>query len=314
MAGRERQEILTRADPPPPRFSVVLSEAALRRPVGGYDVMLRQLEYLMLPRDRANVTVQVLSFDAGVHPAMVGPFTMMTFPDPDDLGLVNVENATGALFLEETAELRAYDEIWGALQASALSPDDSQTFLRSTSHQIAQRLAPDSRVVYIDRDPIVVRHQKVNALAENQNTAFILSDARDVERILDSPDTRRLIDFGKPAAVLYFMFLHFVPDESDPRGMVRGMMDRLAPGSYLVVSHVVSDEARVRQQMTEVSLANTRGNFGRIRSREEVRAFFDGLEPVEPGLVDIRDWRPDDRGEEQADRWFMFGGVAHKPA
>ncbi len=129
----ERQEILNRADPPPPRFSVVLSEAALRRPVGGYDVMLRQLEHLMFPRDRANVSVQVLSFDAGVHPAMVGTFTMMNFPDPDDLGLVNVENATGALFLEETAELRAYDDIWSALQASALSPDDSQTFLRSTS-------------------------------------------------------------------------------------------------------------------------------------------------------------------------------------
>jgi hypothetical protein len=129
----ERQEILNRADPPPPRFSVVLSEAALRRPVGGYDVMLRQLEYLMLPRDRANVTVQVLPFDAGVHPSMVAPFTMMTFPDPDDLGLVNVENAIGTLFLEEPAELQAYDEIWGALQASALSPDDTQTFLRSTS-------------------------------------------------------------------------------------------------------------------------------------------------------------------------------------
>jgi hypothetical protein len=181
-------------------------------------------------------------------------------------------------------------------------------------HQIAQRLAPDSRVVYIDSDPIVVRHQKVNALAENQNAAFILSDARDVERILDHPDTRRLIDFGKPTAVLYFMFLHFIPDESDPGGMVRGMMDRLAPGSYLAISHVVSDEAKVRQQMTEVSLANTRGNFGRIRSREEVAAFFDGLEPVEPGLVDIRDWRPDDRSEEQAERWFVFGGVARKPA
>jgi transcriptional regulator with XRE-family HTH domain len=129
----ERQEILNREDPPPPRFSVVLSEAALRRPVGGYDVMLRQLEYLMLPRDRANVIVQVLSFDAGEHPSMVAPFTMMTFPDPDDLGLVNVENATGTLFLEDAAELRAYDEIWSALQASALSPDDTRTFLRSTS-------------------------------------------------------------------------------------------------------------------------------------------------------------------------------------
>jgi S-adenosyl methyltransferase len=184
---------------------------------------------------------------------------------------------------------------------------------RENVHQIAQRVAPDSRVIYIDSDPIVVRHQKVNALAENQNTAFILSDARDVERILDHPETRRLIDFGKPAALLYFMFLHFIPDESDPGGMIRGVMDRIPPGSFLAVSHVVSDEARVRQQMTEVSLANTRGNFGRIRSREEVSAFFDGLDPVEPGLVDIREWRSDGGDEEQADRWFVFGGVARKP-
>jgi hypothetical protein len=179
-------------------------------------------------------------------------------------------------------------------------------------HQIAQRLAPDSRVVYIDSDPIVVRHQKVNALAENQNAAFILSDARDVESILDHPDTRRLIDFGKPVALLYFMFLHFIPDESDPEGMIRSVLDRLVPGSYLAITHVVSDDAKVRQQMTEVSLANTRGNFGRIRSREEVRAFFGDLEPVEPGLVDIREWRPEGRDEEQADRWFVFGGVARK--
>ena len=129
----ERQEILVRSDPPPPRFHVVLSEAVLRRPVGGREVMRGQLEHLMRPRDRSNVTIQVLPFDAGVHPAMAGPFTMMTFPDPDDLGVVNVENATGALFLEEAAEIRAYDEIWSALQASALSPDDSQAFLKSTS-------------------------------------------------------------------------------------------------------------------------------------------------------------------------------------
>ena len=129
----ERQEILTRDDPPPARFSVVLSEGVLRRPVGGYDVTREQLEYLMRPRDRANVTVQVLPFDAGVHPSMVGPFTAMTFPDPDDLGVVNVENAAGALFLEEPAELRIYEELWSTLQASALSADDSQAFLKSTS-------------------------------------------------------------------------------------------------------------------------------------------------------------------------------------
>jgi transcriptional regulator with XRE-family HTH domain len=130
----ERQQVLTRPDPPPPRFSVVLGEGTLRRPLGGRDVMLRQLEHLMwLPKDRANVTIQVLPFNAGVHPAMVGSFTMLTFTDPGDLGMVNLENATGTLFLEEPAEIRIYDEIWSTLQAKALSPDDSQTFLRSTS-------------------------------------------------------------------------------------------------------------------------------------------------------------------------------------
>jgi transcriptional regulator with XRE-family HTH domain len=129
----ERQEVLVRSDPPPPRFSVVLSEAVLRRPVGGREVMRGQLEHLMRPRDRANVTIQVLPFDAGVHPAMAGPFTMMTFPDPNDLGIVNVENATGALILEEPTEIRVYDEIWSTIQASALSADDSQAFLKSTS-------------------------------------------------------------------------------------------------------------------------------------------------------------------------------------
>jgi DNA-binding response OmpR family regulator len=83
-----------------PHCWLTASTSSSPRPVGGYDVMLRQLEHLMLPRDRANVTVQVL-FDAGVHPSMVAPFTMMGFPDPEDLGLVNVESAIGTLFLEE---------------------------------------------------------------------------------------------------------------------------------------------------------------------------------------------------------------------
>jgi transcriptional regulator with XRE-family HTH domain len=130
----ERQQVLTRPEPPPPRFTVVLGEGVLRRPVGGREVMLRQLEALMrLPQDRANVTIQVLPFVAGVHPAMVGPFSMLTFPDPDDLGVVNLESAAGVLFLEDPAEIWVYDEIWSTLLAMALSPDDSQAFLRTAS-------------------------------------------------------------------------------------------------------------------------------------------------------------------------------------
>jgi hypothetical protein len=179
-------------------------------------------------------------------------------------------------------------------------------------HQIVQRIDPGSRVVYVDNDPVVVRHQKVDMLAANQNTAFILADARNVDEILEHSDTRRLLDFGKPVAVLYVSFLHFITDEDDPWGMVRRMMTRLAPGSYLVISHVVSDSPAVRQLVTDyVSTVGTR--FGRVRERDEVRAFFDGLELVEPGLVNVRDWRPDGADEEESRQWVIFGGVGRKP-
>jgi S-adenosyl methyltransferase len=181
-------------------------------------------------------------------------------------------------------------------------------------HHIAQAIAPESRVVYVDHDPVVLRHQKVSALAENQNTAFILADARKVDEILDHPEAARLLDPGQPTAALYMTFLHFIPDADDPAGMIRQMMNRLAAGSYLALSHVVSDDPAVRQQMTEFALTATRGNFGRIRKRQEVRSFFERLEPVEPGLVNITAWRPDGQEEEQSERWIEFGGVALKPA
>jgi transcriptional regulator with XRE-family HTH domain len=129
----ERQHVLTRADPPPPRVHVVLNEAVLRRRVGGPEVMHEQLEYLMTERDRANVTVQVLPFDTGAHPSMVGPFTMMTFLDPGDLGVIYLEHPTSSLFLETPGELRAYEEFWDDIQSSSYSPDDTRTFLKTYS-------------------------------------------------------------------------------------------------------------------------------------------------------------------------------------
>ncbi|HZC42179.1 MAG TPA: helix-turn-helix transcriptional regulator [Streptosporangiaceae bacterium] len=126
-----RQEVLTRADPPPPQVNVILNEAVLRRPAGGNEVMREQIQYLAKERDPANVTVQILSFSAGAHPAMVGPFQMLAFFDPGDLGMVNVENVMGALTLERPEEIRRYDEIWGILQAKALSPEDSRVMMRS---------------------------------------------------------------------------------------------------------------------------------------------------------------------------------------
>jgi transcriptional regulator with XRE-family HTH domain len=111
--------------------SCILNEAVLRRTVGGNDVMHEQIEVLAKERDPANVTVQVLPFNSGAHPAMAGPFQILTFHDPGDLGVVHLESAMTAMTLEQPEELRRYDEIWGSLQARALSPEDSRVMMRS---------------------------------------------------------------------------------------------------------------------------------------------------------------------------------------
>lgn len=126
----ERQDVLFRADPPPPKVSIVLNEGVLLRRVGSPEIMRAQIEHLMKKRDRANVVVQILPFSAGEHPA-VGPFKILTFLDAADPGVVNVENATGAHLLEKPHEIQAYEEIWGAIQAKAVSPDDSRAVMRT---------------------------------------------------------------------------------------------------------------------------------------------------------------------------------------
>jgi hypothetical protein len=183
---------------------------------------------------------------------------------------------------------------------------------RDNVHNIAQSIAPESHVVYVDKDPVVLRHQRVSALAENDRTAFLLADARNVDEILDHKETARLVNFNEPTALLYLSFLHFIPD-GQAQAMVRHMMSRLAPGSYLAISHPASDDAELRQNMTDLASHTLKG-FGAIRKKQDIRAFFNGLELVEPGLADIVSWRPDGREEEQSHQWIMFGGVARKPA
>jgi hypothetical protein len=185
---------------------------------------------------------------------------------------------------------------------------------QSNVHQVAQAIAPDARVIYVDNDPVVLAHGRVKALlAEDQSTAYIQEDARNADGILSHPETRRVIDFSQPVAVMYISFLHCVPDSDQPWDLVRQMMDHTAPGSYLAISHGVSDDPEVRRKVTETLLAATGGNWGRLRDRDEVRAFFDGLDPVAPGLVDVTAWHPDGREEEQTLAGTEYGGVARKP-
>ncbi|HZG05533.1 MAG TPA: SAM-dependent methyltransferase [Streptomyces sp.] len=181
-------------------------------------------------------------------------------------------------------------------------------------HQVAQRVDEGCRVVYVDNDPIVLAHGRA-LLEENENTTVIQADMRDTQGIFDHPDTVRLIDFDQPVAALFVSVLHCIPDSGDPAGLIRRVADRLVPGSFLVVCQLVSDDPETRRAVTEFMDVQTHGNWGRVREPQDVHRYFEGLEIIEPGLVEVSTWRPDsDLGPKQATwEWQEYGGVGRKP-
>ncbi|MEU2681487.1 SAM-dependent methyltransferase [Streptomyces sp. NPDC007107] len=180
-------------------------------------------------------------------------------------------------------------------------------------HQVAQLVDRDSRVVYIDNDPIVLAHGKA-ILEENDRTAVIQADMRDTEGIFGHPEVRRLIDFEEPVAALFVSVLHCIPDRDDPADLVRRTAARLAPGSFLVVCQLVSEDAATRDFVTDFMAKSTGDQWGRVRQQADVHGFLEGLDILEPGLVEVSTWRPDsDLAPKQATReWIEFGGVARK--
>ncbi|WP_308307442.1 SAM-dependent methyltransferase [Streptomyces sp. ISL-10] len=157
-------------------------------------------------------------------------------------------------------------------------------------HQVAQLFAPDTRVVYVDIDPIVLAHGRA-LLADDASTTVITADMRDQQSVLDHPDVRRLIDFSEPVAVLFLSVVHHLTDADDPRRILRTVIDQAAPGSYLGLSQVVSDDPVRGAEMT--AHISGGGIPWQTRTPAEVDSFLDGLEPLDPGMVDLVDWRPD---------------------
>ncbi|MEO3977970.1 SAM-dependent methyltransferase [Streptomyces sp. CAU 1734] len=178
-------------------------------------------------------------------------------------------------------------------------------------HQVAQAIDPSSRVVYVDNDPIVLAHGRA-LLEENDRTAVIQADMRDTDHIFGHAETTRLIDFDQPVAALFVSVLHCIPDESDPAGLIRTVAGRLAPGSFLVVCQLVSERPEIRKFVTDFMAEATGGHWGRVREEREVTEYFEGLEILEPGLVEVSTWRPDTElaPVQQTDEWIEWGGVA----
>ncbi|MFK4145184.1 SAM-dependent methyltransferase [Streptomyces sp. NPDC004065] len=185
-------------------------------------------------------------------------------------------------------------------------------------HQVAQRHAPESRVVYVDIDPQVLIHGRA-LLEENDRTRVVPADVRKPEDIRTHPDTRQLIDFEQPVAVMFSAILHHVNDEEDPAGIVRYWRDQVPSGSYFFVSHFRSGNNPETVEAEKV-LQETFGR-GRWRTDAEIAALLDGLEILDPGIVPAPLWRPDTvdgpwaGGGRELTVWerLIAAGLARKP-
>ena len=182
-------------------------------------------------------------------------------------------------------------------------------------HEVAQKADPTARVVYVDAEPVAVRHSEM-LLKDNPNATVFQFDARQPERLLDHPEVRRLLDLGKPTAVLLFCLLHFVPDDEEALHIARVLRDALAPGSYVGVSHATHEHSPPEYIEQVTKLYSRTSTPVRMRSHGEIEGFFEGLELVEPGLVHVPLWRPETSEDllvDQPVRSVTYGGIGRKP-
>jgi hypothetical protein len=177
-------------------------------------------------------------------------------------------------------------------------------------HEVAQREALDARIVYVDRDPIVLAHahQLLHSAPEGA-TRYIYGDLREPEAIL--ADAGQTLDFSRPTAVVIFGVLHFFSDQDDPRGVVGRVMASMPPGSFLAMTHLARDVEGKDISETFERLNAMMAESVVLRSRDEVAELFGELQLVEPAVVQLPEWRPDP-GTAPAGPLPMWCGVARK--
>jgi len=180
---------------------------------------------------------------------------------------------------------------------------------QGSTHEVARLVQPGARVVYVDSDPMVLAHARALLAGNDSGLAIVDEDIRDTGRILDHPHTRRLIDFSQPAAVLFVAVLHGIPDTDDPAGIVADFVRRLAPGSYVILSHLTREGQRADVVAKKEAVWAKSATPMAYRSREEILRFFNGLDLVEPGLTTVTRWR-EEFPEPQIDAagsWTLAG-------
>ncbi|HEY0639030.1 MAG TPA: SAM-dependent methyltransferase [Pseudonocardiaceae bacterium] len=180
-------------------------------------------------------------------------------------------------------------------------------------HEIAQRAAPESRVVYVDNEPVAVSHSAL-LLEGNPGAAAVQADLTEPDAVLRHRETRRLIDFSRPLGLLAVGVLHFVPDSRDPDALLGRYRAVLAPGSLVALSHFTAD-TRPAEVAAMVEVMRHTKDPVHPRSRERFTEFFAGLELVEPGVVSTALWRPDSAADlaDRPERDQIHAGVGRVP-
>ena len=179
----------------------------------------------------------------------------------------------------------------------------------NNTHEVAQAVAPDARVVYVDDDPIVLSHARALLTSTTAPTSYIDADARDTVKIL--AEAAELLDLSQPTAVMLIAVLHCIPDSDDPYQLVADLMDAVPPGSFLAVTHPARDQVDIATKAEE-SLTKSMSQKVTFRTREQVSRFFSGLALADPGVVAIQDWRADSALDLNSAPTAMWGGVGRK--
>lgn len=178
-----------------------------------------------------------------------------------------------------------------------------------STHEVARQTNPDARVVYVDNEPVALAHSEL-IVQDMPGVGVVAGDLRWPGSFLDDPTTQRLIDFTEPVAIVLAAVMHFVVADDDPAGIMRQIRSALAPGSVVVLSHGTADSDPTVLAVAHLYDKQSQ-NHTAVRTLAEVKALFDGLQLVEPGVVWVPNWHPDDVGVSgpAPARSRLYGGV-----
>ncbi|MGH3169147.1 MAG: SAM-dependent methyltransferase [Trebonia sp.] len=195
--------------------------------------------------------------------------------------------------------------------------------ITNSVHEIAQRTVPQTRVLYVDNDPLVLAHARALLTSSPEGrTVYMHADFRQPESILKDPVTQDILDFGRPLALVLVGLLHLVPDADDPARIIATLVDALPSGSYLVSSHLTAEHDQAGTVTDEgagasagVQTFRNAGMRGQLRDSDDfARLAFTGLELMPPGVVLVSEWHPNDPGPgPKPGEVSCYGAVARKP-